>query len=117
MENILLVRDERDKAVNLLETGQTGEPEMIWKKNEIGLAALRHPGEHYVPQEINSAFIARNRLHGKWINRYLRQLREKRLRKMRGLEYRDRKEKEELQKLFPDAEFDWNEFIWGSLVL
>lgn len=106
MENLLDVIAERDRAVNLLETGRTGEPEPYEDKNILGIPYMRVPKEHMVPPHMNTAIIHKRRMSGRWQAKYLVRLEEK---KKRMAKYRDKekqKEKEKLREIFPHADID-----------
>ena len=49
MENLLDILYERDRAVNLLETGKTGDPEPYLTKDILGREYMKVPTEHRVP--------------------------------------------------------------------
>merc|ERR1712178_236463 len=101
MENIMEVVAERDRAYNLLEKGETGEPELVYRKNEIGLMGWKPAREYRMPKESNPGRVYRERATGPWINKYLRLFREKRLRKLHAKGTQERKEKRMLRKMYP----------------
>ena len=106
MENILDIVAERNRAYNLLEKGEPGEPQRRWFVNELGLGYWRWETEHYVPKHMNTALRNSTKLAGRWQNRYLRLWREKMIRKMRK-EARAKQYKEaKLKEIFPNAETD-----------
>ena len=83
MENILDVIAERDRAVNLLETGETGEPGRRWAYNELGIGGWRKCRENYFPIHMNTKLRQSTSLSGPWQNKWLRLMREKRLKQRR----------------------------------
>ena len=78
MENLLDVVNERDRAYNLLEHGVTGEAGSRYVFNQLGIGTWRRCTEHYIPLHYNKSF--QNKFNGPWQNKYLRLLRETRLR-------------------------------------
>ncbi len=106
MENLLDVVAERDRAVNLLETGKTGEPEPYRDKDILGIPRNKIPTEHFVPEELNEEVLHKREMAGRWQERWLVRLEEKRLRHARWREMARRKRQEKLRSIFPDVEFD-----------
>ena len=97
MENLLDVVNERDRAYNLLEHGVTGEAGNRWVFNQLGIGGWRRCTEHYIPLHYNKNFHCR--FNGPWQNKYLRLLRETRLR----VSYRKMKSKERKIKKLAEA--------------
>lgn len=97
---------ERDRAVNLLKTGDTGEAEMRWGYNALGIGHWRREKEHYIPPHMNVGNRDMYRLNGKWQLQFKRLLREKRLRAKRNWEYRYSKYIDKLRESFPNADFE-----------
>lgn len=113
MENLLDVIAERDNAYSLLETGEKCPQTMRrWAYNELGLGYWHKFSEHYVPLHMNNRLRRRTMFSGPWQHRFLRLMREKRLkeraRKLRRIEARHRA----MVEAFPDAEHtvDLSEF-------
>lgn len=55
-----------------------GEAGKRWVFNQLGIGGWRKCTEHYIPLHFNKSFI--NQFNGPWQNKYLRLLRETRLR-------------------------------------
>ena len=106
MENLLDVVAERDRAVNLLETGRTGEPEPYEDKNILGIPEMRTPTEHFVPKHLHPFVIHKKNMSGRWQEEYLVRLAEKKLKHERWQKRHAEKEKQKLKEIFPDAEID-----------
>ena len=102
MENIMDVVDERNRAYHLLETGQTGEPEVYKSINVLGLPYWKRPIEHYIPAPMNSHLRRKMRLLGPWVNHYLRLHREKEAKKEWRNNKRRQRFKQYMLKEFPD---------------
>jgi len=100
MENLMEVVRERDCAIKMLETGTTGEPELVWRENELGIKDWREPTEHYEPEW--KGMQPTRRLLGPWINRWMRQLREKKLMKLRGSRRRQKRYEAYMKRDYPD---------------
>ena len=99
MENVLEVVKERDRAVNLLETGKTGEPGHRWAYNQLGMGYWHRCREHYVPQHLNAVLRKRAAFIGKWQHRFKRLYREKLFNKA----FANKKKQEEYQKWLKDS--------------
>ncbi len=106
MENIMEVVQERDRAVNLLETGETGDPGRRWAINPLGVGYWRRCTEHYVPLYRNATLRKRAALHGSWQDEYLRLYREKYLKRVRHQQYKHYRYLKKLKEAFPEAEVD-----------
>ena len=106
MENLVEVVNERDRAVNLLETGENGEPGQRWAYNQLGVGYWHRCREHYVPQHLNKVLKDRVALSGKWQYRYKRLYREKLMNKAHGVLKRRQAYQRRLREAFPDAELD-----------
>ncbi|ELU15648.1 hypothetical protein CAPTEDRAFT_219435 [Capitella teleta] len=104
MENVLEVIKERDRAVNLLETGETGEPGQRWAYNQLGLGYWHQCREHYVPQHYNKVLNARVALSGKWQYRYKRLYREKLMNQEYGKIKKRLMYEKRLKEAFPELE-------------
>jgi len=100
MENVMEVVTERDRAINMLETGTTGEPQLVWRMNELGIKAWRAPEEHYEPEHIGMAKT--KQMIGPWINRWMTMLREKKLRGEGHKRWKQRKADAKLKHMYPD---------------
>ena len=83
MENILFVIKERDRAYNLLETGETNEPQPVWRKNILGLWQLNAQKEHYHPKHKDSGYMKALRWEFQWPIKYKKLYRERQIRKFR----------------------------------
>ena len=106
MENLLDVVAERDRAVNLLETGRSGEPEPYEDKNILGIPEMRTPTEHFVPKHLHPFVIHKKNMSGRWQEKWLVKLAEKKLKHERWQKRHAEKEKKKLKEIFPDAEID-----------
>ena len=106
MENLLDVIAERDRAVNLLETGKTNEPEPYLDKDILGRTYMRKPKEYYKPAHLNSAIRHKKRMAGRWQNRYLVRLAEKNLRHEIWRRNHLEAKKKKLREIFPNADLD-----------
>ena len=106
MENVLDVVNERDRAYNLLEKGETGEPGVRWAHNQLGLGYWRKCQQHYVPLHMSKKFSKYNRFNGQWQTKYMQLLRERTLLTQKRAEHLRAKEKELLRKAFPDSDID-----------
>lgn len=56
MENIMQVVKERDEALNLLETGNTGDPGGRYVRNFLGLRRWKKNTEHQIPAFMNKFY-------------------------------------------------------------
>lgn len=108
MENILEVVAERNRAYNLLETGETGEPGHRWAYNQLGMGYWRKCKEHHMPLHENPRLRRINSLSGPWQHRYLRLMREKRLKLRNRALFREKKLYEVYSRMFPDADIEPN---------
>ncbi|XP_064642877.1 large ribosomal subunit protein uL29m-like [Lineus longissimus] len=106
MENIQEVVAERNRAYNVLETGKTGEPELIEDVDVIGRPVTRLQKEHYIPKHMNNSFMKKYRLLGPWVYKYLQLWREKMFNASRYREKKELAEKLRLKKEFPNADID-----------
>jgi len=106
MENILDIVAERNRAYNLLEKGDPGQPKRRWFINELGLGYWRWETEHYIPKHMNRALRNSTSLQGRWQNYYLRLWREKMIRKNRKEAKANLCKERKLKEVFPDAETD-----------
>ena len=78
MENLLDVVAERDRAVNLLETGETGEPGQTMLLDALGRSYLHKHREHYKPFSANQKYINLYRAKPQmWMAKWIRLHREK----------------------------------------
>ena len=73
MENLLDVVQERNRAYNLLETGEAGEPGRRWAYNHLGIGFWKKCKEHFKPIHMST----KNNFHGQWQNAFIRLWREK----------------------------------------
>lgn len=73
MENLLDVVQERNRAYNLLETGETGEPGRRWAYNHLGIGFWKKCKEHFKPIHLST----KNNFHGAWQIPFLKLWREK----------------------------------------
>lgn len=106
MENILEVVAERNRAYNLLETGETGEPGQRWAYNQLGLGYWRKCKEQHVPLYANPRLRRVNSFSGPWQHKYLRLMREKRLQMRNRALRRENKRYEVNSRMFPDADIE-----------
>ena len=74
MENLLDVVAERDRAYNVLETGETGEPGRRWVINALGKGVWRRNTEHTMPIHENPGWKRDSQLpkNPKWATSYKR---------------------------------------------
>lgn len=60
MKNLETVVTERNKAYNLLETGETGQRPVELVQNQLGLHMRHKQSEHLIPKELNTAWREKN---------------------------------------------------------
>jgi hypothetical protein len=106
MENILEVVDERKRAYNMLETGKSGEPELIEDVDVLGRPIKRLQKEHFLPKYMNNVFLKKYRLLGPWVYKYLRLWREKKFMASGKQRKREEAGKRRLKEEFPNADID-----------
>ncbi len=110
MENLIEVIQERDRVVNQLETGKTGEPFEYEDTNILGMQEVRTAEEHAEPEHLNPEVIRRKKMSGRWQQYYLKRWEEKQLRHKRWEANERRKKLKKLREIFPDADYDnWEE--------
>ena len=103
---------ERDRAYNLLEKGESGEPEPYETIDMLGRTRLRTPVEHMVPPYVNTTLVNRMKLlRGGWQHKFLRLQREQDAKRKRRGERRHRGYMQRLKAKFPDADYDWPEKV------
>jgi len=106
MENLLDVVAERDRAVSLLETGESCEPGRRWAYNALGIGYWHKCTEHFIPIHMNRRFQQTTAFSGLWQHRFIKLRREQKLaersRKLRKINGKIRAYK----KVFPDAEVE-----------
>ena len=107
MENLLEVVAERDRACNLLETGQTGERGERVTVNKLGIEYIRRQKEHYLPydHEANRGLHLSERRHG-WQEKFLTLLKEKQMIRNDAKSLRSERRKQKLREIFPHAEIE-----------
>lgn len=103
MENILEVVAERNRAYNLLETGDTGEPGRRWTYNVLGIGYWKKNREHYKPKESMKYYYNFTR---PWQYKFLRLYQEKKLRQARYQARKEEKQRQKMKEVFPDADID-----------
>ncbi|CAH1776192.1 unnamed protein product [Owenia fusiformis] len=106
MENVLKVVKERDRAYNLLEKGETGEPGGYRDTNILGQKYWRKRRESVIPSFMNKTFMARHDHLGVWMNKLRRREIEQKLRVRTKALRRDRQRKENLKRRYPNADTD-----------
>lgn len=102
MENLLDVITERDRTINLLETGEDGLPGKRWTYNQLGIGFWRKCREYLKP--LSEMFPDKNPTipgRGAWQFKYLRLMREKRLSERSFKKRMQRYEDIKLEKAFP----------------
>jgi large subunit ribosomal protein L47 len=105
MENLLEVVKERDRAVNLLETGETGEPGKRWAYDVLGQGYWHRMKEHYVPLHYNKVLRDRVALAGKWQYKFKRLYRERMYNKKHAYEKKQEEDKAKLDSAFEEVEY------------
>src|SRR6218665_48218 len=108
MENILEVVAERNRAYNLLETGETGEPGRRWAYNQLGMGYWRKCKEQHMPLHANPRLRRVNSLAGPWQHKYLRLMRERRLKLRNRALLREKKRHEVYSQMFPNTDIEPN---------
>lgn len=108
MENLLDVIAERNRALSLLETGETGEPGRRWMYNQLGIGYWRKCKEYHMPLYANPRMIKINAFVGPWQHRYLRLMREKRLWERNRAKRREYRRLKEYGAMFPNANIEPN---------
>ncbi|CAD5115208.1 DgyrCDS4201 [Dimorphilus gyrociliatus] len=96
MENLLTVIRERDRAVNVLNTGETGDPGKRCYPNELGIVDWRYKVENYRPLHLR-----RWRLEKHWSAPLIRLLKERKFKKAYREKKLKEKKKEDIRKRFP----------------
>ena len=104
MENLLEVVAERNRAYNLLETGETGEPGYRWTVDILGRGYWRWRREYYKPPYMKKYYY--NYTRG-WQFKYLRLWQEKMLRQRNYKAMKEKKYRDKLKEIFPHADIDW----------
>lgn len=79
MKNLETVVRERNRAYYMLETGSTGEQKRYRRENELGVMFNYAETEHYIPQEMNSAWRQKynKRPRGNAVSKFLLYYRER----------------------------------------
>ena len=110
MENVLEVIQERDRAYNLLETGETGEPEKRWVYNVLGEGYWRNTKEYTVPMQEYKGWLARSDLPStsrfKWAEKYKKLYREKQHKHKTFSRAYKQKKQTEIEDKHRDSEID-----------
>ena len=106
MENLLDVVAERDRAYNMLETGETGEPRKVWTYNALGMGYWRRQTEHYMPLANNPRKTMYTRWWKPWQIPYLLKWNEKKLKRDIWFSHAVRRRKAKMQSLFPNADIE-----------
>ena len=104
MDNLLFVVAERDKAVNMLETGETGQPGKRWTYNILGIGHWKQEKEFYKPVHHHHGAKAVHDRIGPWTNSFKVLLKEKRMRAKKSWEYRYSKYLQKLEEKFPGVD-------------
>lgn len=104
MENLLDIVAERDRAYNMLETGETGEPRQVWSYNALGMGYYRRQKEHYVPLSHNPRQLMYRKWWRPWQIPYLLQWNEKKRKHDIWFSHVLRRHREKLRKVFPNAD-------------
>ena len=102
MENLLEVVQERNRALNLLESGESGEPGRTWTYNKLGIGYWRKHKEHYYPRPSKYAYYGQR----PWQYKYLRLFAEKKNKRAKYRAWKKREWEEKMRERFPDAEID-----------
>ena len=112
MRNIMEVIKERERAINILETGETGEPKVRTAMNFLGMRYNRTEKEHLFPWYMNTKYKMLHPKYEKWMTKYLKLHREKELK----MKHRERRKKIRFQEMlldkFPHLTQDDLEYAW-----
>lgn len=71
MENLLTVVKERDIALNMLETGLSGEPCEVTARNALGIKYRRVESEHLVPKYMNRKYKLLHSKYEPWMAQWI----------------------------------------------
>ena len=103
---------ERERAINILETGEMGEPKVRTAMNFLGMRYNRTEKEHLFPWYLNTKYKMLHSKYGKWMTKYLKLHREKELK----MKHRERRKKIQFQELLLDKFLhltqDDLEYVW-----
>ena len=72
MRNIMEVIKERERAINILETGETGESKVRTAMNILGMRYNRTEKEHLFPWYMNTKYKMLHPKYEKWMTKYLK---------------------------------------------
>ncbi|XP_052082893.1 39S ribosomal protein L47, mitochondrial-like [Mytilus californianus] len=112
MRNIVEVIQERERAINMLETGETGDPKVRKVMNFLGMIEDRTEKEHLVPKSENPEYQLLHPKYEKWMFKYLKLYNEKQLEEEYQLKKAKRKYQEKLMKKFPHLTQEELELGW-----
>lgn len=112
MRNIVEVIQERERAINMLETGETGDPKVRKVMNFLGMIEDRTEKEHLVPKSENPEYQLLHPKFEKWMMKYLKLYNEKQLGEEQQLKKTKRKYQERLKKKFPHLTQEELELGW-----
>lgn len=112
MRNVMEVIKEREKAINLLETGETGEPKVRKVMNYLGMTVEEEEKEHLVPSCLNEQYKLTHPKYEKWMEKYLRLYNEKKLEKAEKDEEEKTKYLNKLKEKFPHLTEEDLDFAW-----
>ena len=103
---------ERERAINILETGEMGEPKVRTAMNFLGMRYKRTEKEHLFPWYLNTKYKMLHPKYEKWMAKYLKLHREKELK----MKHRERRKKIRFQEMlldkFPHLTQDDLEYAW-----
>ncbi|XP_063410682.1 large ribosomal subunit protein uL29m-like [Mytilus trossulus] len=112
MRNIVEVIQERERAINMLETGETGDPKVRKVMNFLGMIEDRTEKEYLVPKSENPEYQLLHPKFEKWMMKYLKLYNEKQLGEEQQLKKTKQKYHERLKKKFPHLTQEELELGW-----